>query len=111
MAWDFERMNELQLSLEEADGSLNGARTIISGPEHPFHARFNPGVGVGLGYEDLMVVELFDFVRGIAEGAQGPAGFAAAVAVADVQEAVARSFGSAGWEQVTYSDLSGGVGS
>jgi predicted dehydrogenase len=57
--WDFERMNEIHLFLSDSDGGHNGYTRIVSGPEHPFHAHFNPGPGVGLGYEDLKLIEVY----------------------------------------------------
>ena len=99
-SWDFERMNELRLAREDAAGNLRGFQVVPSGPDHPFHLNFNPGPAIGLSYEDTLVIELHDFVRGIVEGKQGPTGLGAAVAVADVQDAIRRSWRSGSWESV-----------
>src|SRR4029077_12447777 len=55
LSWDFERMNEMQLSSVGGEGP-HGSVRVLSGPEHPFHARFNPGPGIGLSYEDLKTI-------------------------------------------------------
>jgi len=99
-AWDFERLNELELFRLKPDGSRDGLTNILSGPEHPFHSRFNPGPGVGLGYEDLKTIETSQFVKSIAEGRQGQPGFAEALAVANVQAAMIRSWETGCWEEV-----------
>ncbi len=98
--WDFERMNELQVYLPEEEGGHDGFVTIVSGPEHPSHLRFTPGPALGLGYDDLKAIEAGKFLDSIAAGSQGEPGFADALAVAEVQDAVARSWESESWEPV-----------
>ena len=98
--WDFERMNELQFFRINKDSPREGFTRILSGPEHPLHERFNPGPGVGLGYEDLKTIEVYQFVKSIAEKRQGEPGFAEALAVAGVQAAIQRSWESERWERV-----------
>ena len=52
--WNFERMNELQVYLPDEELGHDGFVTILGGPDHPLHGRFNPGPGIGLGYDDLL---------------------------------------------------------
>jgi predicted dehydrogenase len=96
LAWDFERMNELSLFLPEADGY----RRVLSGPQHPFHAHFNPAPANGLGYDDLKAIEACQFLKSVVEGRQGEPGFAEALAVANVQAAIQRSWETERWENV-----------
>ncbi len=100
LAWDFERMNELTCYFAEGDGKRAGYRRVLSGPEHPFHARFNPAPATGLGYDDLKTIEAFQFLRSVVDGRQGEPGFREALAVARVQDAVQRSWESGRWEEV-----------
>lgn len=100
LSWDFERMNELVIYSYEGTGDPEGRVLIQSGPEHPFHARFNPGPAIGLGYEDLKVIEAYQFVRSIAEGIQAEPGFSEVLGVAAVQDAALRSWDTDGWEKV-----------
>ncbi len=53
--WNFERMNELELYLPGEDGLHDGYTRLLGGPRYPFHGRFNPGDGIGMGYEDEAV--------------------------------------------------------
>ncbi len=101
LAWDFECMNELRLALWNRDETQGGYRRILSGPQHPFHANFNPAPANGLGYEDLKVIEAYQFLKSIAEDKQGEPGFREALAVATVQSAIQRSWQSERWENVT----------
>jgi predicted dehydrogenase len=98
LAWDFERMNELSLSLSTPTGGYGGYTRIVSGPEHPFHAHFNPAPANGLGYDDLKVIEANQFLKSVADGQQGEPGFQEALAVANVQSAIQRSWQTERWE-------------
>ncbi|BDG05398.1 Gfo/Idh/MocA family protein [Anaeromyxobacter oryzae] len=99
--WTMERMNELQLQWRrDDDPAQDGYTTLLSGPAHPYHGHFNPAWGLGLGYDDLKVIEAWEFLRSVAAGKQGEPGFAEADAVARVQQAILRSWESRRWETV-----------
>ena len=100
LSWEFERMNEFELYLASDEQGQRGYRRVVAGPEHPAHGNFGPGAGVGLGYDDLKVIEANEFLQSVATGVQGEPGFAQALAVAKVQAAIARSWQSDGWETV-----------
>ncbi|MBT5872899.1 MAG: Gfo/Idh/MocA family oxidoreductase [Candidatus Latescibacteria bacterium] len=97
--WDFERMNEFELYLTD-DEQDKGYRRVLAGPEHPLHASFSPGAGIGLGYDDLKTIEAYHFMESIASGRQGEPGFAQAQSVAEVQDAIKRSWVSEHWENI-----------
>lgn len=98
--WDFERMNELELYLPDTDH--DGWTRLLAGSAYPEHGRFNPGDGIGLGYEDSKVIEAAEFLRAIAVGGKEVTmnGLAQALAAARVGEAVLRSCDSGRWEEV-----------
>ena len=100
LSWDFERMNELSLYLPDGSTAHDGPVRVQSGPEHPFHERFLPGPGLGLGYDDLKLIEAHQFSKWVAEGHQGEPGFAEALAVSSVQDAIVRSWENESWEEV-----------
>jgi predicted dehydrogenase len=101
LAWTFERMNELRVfRRNDANPADEGWTTELSGPAHPRHHAFNPGWGVGLGYDDLKVVEAAEFLTAVATGRPAAPSFEDAAAVAHVQQAIAASWDSAGWEAV-----------
>lgn len=97
--WSFERMNELHLYLP-GEGQEAGYTRVHSGPNHPNHMEFTPGPAMGLGYDDLKTIEAHEFLKSVVAGKQGQPGLAEAVAVAEVQAAVQRSWESGGWEDV-----------
>jgi predicted dehydrogenase len=100
LKWNFEKMNELQVQFRNPNDADDGFTTLLSGPAHPFHQYFNPGPGIGLGYDDLKTIEAYQFLSSIVEGKQGQPGFSEALAVANVQTAVQRSWESERWETV-----------
>jgi predicted dehydrogenase len=97
--WDFERMNEFEW-YRVADEPERGYQRVLAGPQHPLHAHFSPGAGIGLGYDDLKAIEAFHFIQSIARGEQGEPGFEQALAVAQVQRAIQRSWTSESWERI-----------
>ena len=99
LGWDFERMNEINLFLRDSP-EHDGYTRICSGPDHPFHANFSPGPGTGLSFEDLKTIEAFQFLKSVRDGAQREPGFREALAVAEVQAAMIRSWNSRAWECV-----------
>ncbi len=99
--WNFERMNELQIyRAAPEDPTREGYTRTMSGPGMPFHGHFNPGPAIGLGYDDLKVIEAHQFLQSITTGKQGEPGFAEALAVAQVQAAIQRSWETQAWEAV-----------
>jgi predicted dehydrogenase len=100
LKWNFERMNELELYLPTGDPAHDGYTKLLGGPSYPFHGRFNPGDGIGVGYEDLKCIEAFHFLRSIVEGQQYEPSFASALQLAAVQQAMMNSWQSGGWEPV-----------
>jgi predicted dehydrogenase len=99
LQWNLEKLNELQLYLVE-DELHTGYRTIFGGDRFPYHGTFVPGSANGIGFEDLVVIEDYEFCRSLAEGREHRPGFGDALAWVDVQDALLRSAGSGRWEDV-----------
>ncbi|MBF6593876.1 MAG: Gfo/Idh/MocA family oxidoreductase [Thermaceae bacterium] len=101
LKWNMERMNELQLQWRNDQNPAEDAYlTLQSGPAHPYHLHFNPAWALNLGYDDLKVIEAYNFLSSIVNQKQGEPGFAEARAVAEVQQAMIRSWDSGRWERV-----------
>ena len=99
VAWDFELMNELSVFLPLESGDAGYAR-ILMGPQHEPFARFHPGPGLPMGYDDLKVVEAATFLQSVADGEQREPGVREALAAAKVIAAMERSSSSGTWEPV-----------
>jgi predicted dehydrogenase len=99
-AWSLETLNELQLYLPE-EIPVDGYTRVLAGDAFPHHGNIVPGGGNPIGYEDLKVFEALEFLKSVVAGEQGSVGFADALAAAEVEAAMARSWESGGWEEVT----------
>jgi hypothetical protein len=97
--WDFERMNELQICGTGGTGD-RGYATVMMGPQHPDFVRFQPGQGLGMGFDDLKVVEAYLFLQSIADGQQRAPGMREMLEAARVIDAMDRSCASGAWEDV-----------
>jgi predicted dehydrogenase len=101
LAFDFERLNELQVYDGTAPSADAGFRRILAtDPDHPYAAAWWPP-GHGLGYEHTFVHEIADFVRDVAAGTAPAPSFADGLQVQRVLDAVERSSAAgAGWTAV-----------
>ena len=104
LAWNLEKMNELQYYRLTEDPS-SGYTTIYGGDRFPFHGAFAPGQANSIGLEDLMAIEDYSFLEAIATGGDFSPSFREAVNVVSVQEALINSWESRSFEPVV--DLSG----
>jgi predicted dehydrogenase len=97
--WNLEKLNELRLyRLTDDPGS--GYTTVFGGDRFPYHGNFVPGSANGIGFEDLIVIEDFEFCRSLAEGRRHRPGFEEALEWVGVQAALLRSVRSGCWEPV-----------
>ena len=101
LRWDFQRLNELQLAVRgERD---YGYTTLYAQPGDGEFARFQPGGGTSMGFDDLKTIEAERFLRSIAEGVQHGPSAADGRAAAAVADAAERSAGQRGWVAVDAS--------
>lgn len=101
LKWNMEKMNELHFQRRNSDQpAQDGYTELLSGPAHPYHADFNPAWGLAIGYDDTKVIEAYNFLQSIASGQQREPGFKEAYHVAQVQEAITRSWETDRWETV-----------
>jgi len=99
VGWDFERLNELRVHSLLPTGDRGDAR-VVMGPAHPEFARFQPGSGIPMGYDDLKVIEARLFLQSVVDGVQREPGVREMLAAARVIDAMVRSAESGAWTQV-----------
>jgi predicted dehydrogenase len=99
VGWNLERLNELQLYRATQDRG-SGYTTVLGGDRFPYHGAFVPGAGNPIGFEDLVVIEDYEFCRAVAEERPFAPGFEDALQWARVQEALLRSTRTGTWEDV-----------
>ncbi|MGN6445085.1 Gfo/Idh/MocA family protein [Amnibacterium sp.] len=94
LAFDFERMNELEFLDASLPATENGFRRIlVTEPEHPYAGAWWPA-GHGLGYEHAFTHEVKDFVDDVVAGRDPEPSFADGLAVQRVLAAVEASGGN-----------------
>jgi predicted dehydrogenase len=97
--WNLERLNELRLYLD-SDELHTGYTTVFGGDRFPYHGSFVPGSANGIGFEDLVAIEDYEFCRAVSEGRPFRPGFEQALEWVGVQDALLRSVRSGGWQDV-----------
>ena len=95
--WNLEKLNELR-HYRLTDDPSSGYTTVFGGDRFPYHGNFVPGSANGIGFEDLVVIEDYEFCRSIAEERPFSPGFAEAVEWVSVQAALLKSVQSGSWE-------------
>ncbi|PPH23165.1 dehydrogenase [Rathayibacter rathayi] len=95
IAFDFERMNELEYYDARDPEEAQGFRRIqVTEPAHPYMAAWWP-TGHGIGYEHLFTHQVVDLIEAIAGGTAVTPTFADALDVQRVLDAVATSAAAA----------------
>jgi predicted dehydrogenase len=94
--WDFRRMGELGVSTGTAYQD-QPVSTVFAGPGQGGYAAFQPGSATAMGYDDLKVIEAYNFLRSVAEGTAHGATLGDAVSSAAALEAMLSSASRGGW--------------
>jgi predicted dehydrogenase len=96
LAWDFRRMGELQVCLDQEVTDAAYATHYVTAGDGELGA-FQPGSGIAMSYDDLKVVEAHRLVRSIATGAPVGATITDALAAARLVDAMAESARERRW--------------
>lgn len=105
VAWNFERMNELQYYRLE-DGRHAGYRTIFAGDRFAYHGNFVPGSANGIGFEDLVTIEDLEFMDAVAHRRPFHPDFDDALRYVSIQAAILRSATNQRWEPIGSMEVS-----
>jgi len=97
--WDFERMNEMQITTNRR-GDLMGYRRVMASPGMGDFGAFQPGAGTSMGYDDLKVIEARKFVEALTGLQHVNSNINDAVSSAAVLKAAMVSDQSRAWETV-----------
>jgi predicted dehydrogenase len=91
LAFDLERLNELEVYLEDDDNTTQGfRRVLVTEAEHPYMAAWWPA-GHIIGWEHSFTNEAYDLVTAIGNGTNPAPSFADGLQVQLVLDAVERS--------------------
>ena len=82
------------------EGDRRGFRTVYTGPAHPYGEALWPIPALGIGYTETKIVEMYDFIKGIAEDAPITPDFREGYAVELISDAVLESAKTHKWTNV-----------
>lgn len=99
LRWDFERMNELQVRLGRA-GDEPGHTIVNASPKHGDYARFQPGPGNAMGFDDLKTIEAKKFLLAVTGGAAENSNVLDALSAAAIVTAAEISAESGHWQKI-----------
>ena len=100
LAFDFERMNELEFyDATRPAGEQGFTKILVTEPEHPYMAAWWPA-GHGIGYEHTFTHEMRDLLEAIAAKEDPTPSFADALQVQLVLDAVEKSAASGSWTEI-----------
>ena len=97
IAYDQERMNELQLYTISDHPTEQGFRTILAAPHHVPYNRFIPAPGHGLGFNDLKIIECHELLNAIGGKPARIIDFEAGLGIERTVHAMAQSHRDEGW--------------
>jgi predicted dehydrogenase len=97
--WNFERMNELRVAVGRG-GPHAGYTTVLGNPHLGDYAKFQPGPGNSMGYDDLKVIEARKFLAAVTGGEVGACTIDDAWSAAEVVSAAVASAASGSWVKV-----------
>ena len=101
IAWQAERINEVELSMIDDTGA-SSYQTLLAGPDFPEMRRFQPGPGLGIGFDDLKVIELAELLRSLnSDTSTNAVDLERALAVSAVVSGLLQSSRSGEWTRIT----------
>lgn len=104
LAFNYERRDELQVCFASDKDDRRGFRTVYTGPAHPYGEGLWPIPALGIGYTETKIVEMYDFMRAIAENRQPEPCFRDGYAIELISEAVLESASTHQWTKVKEVD-------
>jgi predicted dehydrogenase len=99
IAFDFERLDEIQVCFQDDPADRRGFRTIYTGPAHPY-GEYWPLTAAGLGYGDIKAMECFDFIKAVAKGTTVAPNFRDGYRVAQLCDAIVDSAERQAWVEL-----------
>ena len=96
--WNLETMNEMGLFLLK--DQARGYTTVRGGDRYPYHGKFVPGDANSIGFEDLVTIEDYEFLKAVTAGTKHSASFKEAVDYVSVQAALLKSTETGTWQNV-----------
>jgi predicted dehydrogenase len=95
--FNYERRDELQVAFASDPSDRKGFRTVYTGPAHPYGEGLWPIPALGIGYGETKIIEVYDFVKAIANGGDVSPNFKDGYQVNLIADAMSESAGKRNW--------------
>lgn len=99
LRWNFEHLNDLEVCIGR-DNMNQGYTRVMAGSSFPDFARFQPGPGNSMGFDDFKAIEASRFIASILTGEQLSPSAGDGWAAAEVADAVVESARTGQWVEV-----------
>ncbi|MCL1949849.1 MAG: Gfo/Idh/MocA family oxidoreductase [Turicibacter sp.] len=100
IVFNYERLNELQVCFSDSPDDRRGFTTIYTGPLHPYPEATWNIQGLNIGYGELKTIEIYEFIKAIAENTESSTNFEQSYKVEEVVQAVMKSHQTNTWQTV-----------
>jgi predicted dehydrogenase len=109
LRFSWQQGNELQVYFNDGEPTLQGYRTVITGPNHPGGRGFWPVAGQGLGYSDAFLIAWNDLLGSLRDQRPATPDFLDGLRACEVVEAALASAESGSWVDVALAEMSAGA--
>jgi len=100
IAFNYERMDELQVMFADDPADARGFRTVYTGPNHPYGHGLWPIPALGIGYGETKIIECYDFFNAVVSGKQPSPNFEDGWRISLIADAILESGKSEKWVSV-----------
>ncbi|HLH49978.1 MAG TPA: Gfo/Idh/MocA family oxidoreductase [Roseiarcus sp.] len=97
IAFNYERLDELQVMFAGDPADARGFRTVYTGPSHPYGGALWPIPALGTGYGETKIIECHDFLSAVVKGELPSPNFRDGWRIARIADAILESGESQAW--------------
>lgn len=91
IVFNYERRDELQVCFSEDPDDRRGFKTVYTGSAHPYGEGLWPIPGLGIGYSEVKIIEMHDFLQAIMTNKECEPNFRDGHKIAKVTDAILES--------------------
>ena len=95
-----ERLNELELWLDDPKDPLNGKKTVLIGRDNPYGELFNLKTGMGIGVKESITIQMRDMIEGIVSGTSPTPSFYDGMRAVKITSAIIKAADTHTWVKV-----------
>lgn len=95
-----ERLNELELWLDDPADPLNGKKTVYIGRDNIYGELFNLKTGMGVGIKESIAIQMRDMIEGIVNGAETAPTFYDGMRSVQIMSSILEAAGTHVWVKV-----------